>query len=56
VHVSGATRFYRQAGNGELEPIDFYSLTPGTSVDVWTTGVELRSLPPQYGGRQVVAR
>jgi hypothetical protein len=55
VHLSGDTRFYRRASTGALRPMDVQSLTPGTRVEVWTTGVELRSLPPQYFGRQVVA-
>ena len=56
VHLPVGTRLYQQQTGGALSRIALEALTPGAHVDVWTTGIELRSLPPQYSARQVVVR
>ena len=54
VYLPEATRIYAQGAGGALSTVATDALQPGTQVAVWTTGVELRSLPPQYFARQVV--
>lgn len=56
VHLRDHVQLYRREPSRRLTDLELEDLTPGTTVDVWTTGIELRSLPPQYFGRQVVAR
>jgi hypothetical protein len=56
VHVSETTRVYETLPDGGLQSAAAGSLAIGDFVDVWTTGVEYRSLPPQYDGTQLVVR
>jgi hypothetical protein len=56
VYLPDGTRIYQQRAGGALSTVGTDALMPGAQVDVWTTGVELRSLPPQYFARQVVLR
>ena len=56
VYLPETARIYLRGGGGTLSAVGADALSPGTQVDVWTTGVELRSLPPQYVARQVVLR
>ena len=55
VRISGATRVYADVQN-RSEPAGPELLVAGAAVDVWTTGVELRFLPPRYDGTQIVVR
>ena len=54
VRVMQTTRIYARLADGGLQSVDRHDLAAGDSVEVWTTGVEYRSLPPQYDGRQLV--
>ncbi len=54
VHVSQTTRVYSRLSDGSLQLVGPMTVANGDSVEVWTTGVELRSLPPQYYGIQLV--
>jgi hypothetical protein len=54
VRVTQTTRIYARLADGGLQSVDRQVLAAGDSVEVWTTGVEYRSLPPQYDGRQLV--
>ena len=56
VRIGGGTRLFATTSGGELEKTDAGELVAGMPVDVWTTGVEFRSLPPQYAGTQIVLR
>jgi hypothetical protein len=56
VRIGHATRVYETAPDGGLRTTDAQALMVGDTVDVWTTGGEFRSLPPQYDGTQVVIR
>jgi hypothetical protein len=56
VRIGHATRVYEMAPDGGLRSTDAQTLMVGDTVDVWTTGGEFRSLPPQYDGTQVVIR
>jgi hypothetical protein len=54
VWIARDTRVYL-APDGKLQSTEPDRLARGMSVDVWTTGVEYRSLPPQYRGTKLVA-
>ena len=56
VRIWAGTRFYRSTDNGRLLATDVEAAAVGDSLEVWTTGVEYRSLPPQYDATQVVVR
>jgi hypothetical protein len=56
VRITADTRFYRRTRSGRLLSTDLQAMAVGSSVEVWTTGAEYRSLPPQYDGTQVVVR
>jgi hypothetical protein len=56
VYLPSEARVYRCGFGGVQVPVALDVLTPGIHVQVWTTGVELRSLPPQYTARQIVAQ
>jgi hypothetical protein len=56
VYLPSEARVYRRGLGGIHLPVGLDVLTPGIHVEVWTTGVELRSLPPQYTARQIVAQ
>lgn len=53
IHLQPATIYF--ASRGQLiEPATAPDLEVGSKVLVWTTDAELRSLPPQYYGTQVI--
>ena len=56
VYLPETAHIYTRGAEGALSVVGADALSPGTQVDVWTTGIELRSLPPQYFARQVVRR
>lgn len=56
VWIGGSTGLFVAGPDGRLQDMEPDQLEVGASVDVWTTGVERRSLPPQYDGTQVVVR
>jgi hypothetical protein len=55
VWIVDETRFYNKAPGGRVQSTDLQAIAIGDSAEVWTTGVELRSLPPQYYATQLVA-
>ena len=55
VRVVANTAIYRERGVG-VHPSTLEAITPGVAVDVWTTGVELRSRPVQYFARQLIVK
>lgn len=56
VYLPDGVRLYLQNARGGLRRVGLDALTSGAQVDVWTTGAEYRSAPPQYDARQVVVR
>jgi hypothetical protein len=54
VWIGGSTRLFAAGPDGTVQGMEPDELEVGASVDVWTTGVERRSLPPQYDATQVV--
>jgi hypothetical protein len=56
VWVDQNTRLLLPTFEGKVEGARLDQLTPGTFVEVWTTGAEYRSLPPQYKGEQLVVQ
>jgi hypothetical protein len=48
------TQFYSRMPDGRLLSSDLLATAVGDSLEVWTTGAEFRSLPPQYDATQVV--
>lgn len=56
VHVSDSTRILRREAGGEAREAAASDLRPGAVVDVWTTGVELRSYPAQVFATTVLLR
>lgn len=56
VHVSDSTRLLRQEAAGDVRETTVSALRAGAVVDVWTTGVELRSYPAQVFATTVLLR
>jgi hypothetical protein len=54
VRIGSETKLLLAASVGRLESVRPEFLTRSRSVDVWTSGIEYRSLPPQYEGTQLV--
>jgi hypothetical protein len=52
VRVDGPV--YLEDGDDSLRPVSVSSIREGDRLRVWTTGVELRSLPPQVTSRTIV--
>lgn len=47
VHVESGTDIYLRQPDGALRPANVGDLATGDLLQVWTTGIELRSYPPQ---------
>ena len=56
VWVDQDTRLLAATFEGKVEGARVDQLKPAMFVDVWTTGAEYRSLPPQYKGTQLVVQ
>jgi hypothetical protein len=54
VRAMRRTRIYARLAGSRLRSIGWRNLAIGDSVEVWHTGAEYRSLPPQYDGIQLV--
>ncbi len=52
--ISSATTVLVRESNGKLVQGDARDIRPGDSVHAWRTGIELRSLPPQYPVSRVI--
>jgi hypothetical protein len=56
VHFEEGALLYRWRAPNEVVPISPADLLGGDFVEVWIADVEMRSLPPQYIGLQLVIR
>lgn len=54
VHISSRRPVFVQRPSGSLRRTSWESVAVGASVQVWGTGVESRSLPPQWDALQIV--
>lgn len=54
IFVGHETKIFAEDAGGRRTPISASSVAPGSVAIVWTTGAEMRTLPPTYEARAIV--